>query len=153
MTNWTGKPLVSIFDIDGTISNPRHRLHFIEGKKKDWDSFYKACEGDAAIYPVIHILKALHRHGHEIWFFTGRRDNIRTETIRWLDRFDIPYHHLIMRPDSDRTEDYKLKRQWLDQYFKDDKHRIVAVYEDRSRNVKMFREEGLVCLQVADGDF
>lgn len=28
-----------IVDIDGTVADLRHRIHFIEGEKKDWDSF------------------------------------------------------------------------------------------------------------------
>lgn len=29
-----------IVDIDGTVADLSHRIHFIEGEKKDWDSFY-----------------------------------------------------------------------------------------------------------------
>ncbi len=30
---------------------------------------------------------------------------------------------------------------------------VVAVFDDRDRLVKMWRSVGVVCLQVADGDF
>lgn len=35
-----------IFDLDGTLCDITHRLHFIEGDNKDWDGFYKACPAD-----------------------------------------------------------------------------------------------------------
>lgn len=33
-----------IVDIDGTVADLSHRIHFIEGEKKDWDSFYNNVE-------------------------------------------------------------------------------------------------------------
>ena len=38
-----------VCDIDGTIANLSHRLHFIqpeEGGKKDWDSFFAGVSDD-----------------------------------------------------------------------------------------------------------
>ena len=34
-----------------------------------------------------------------------------------------------------------------------DKERLVAVFEDRDRMVKMWRAAGVPCFQVADGEF
>jgi len=33
-----------IFDLDGTLCDITHRLHFIEGDNKDWDGFYRGIE-------------------------------------------------------------------------------------------------------------
>ena len=35
-----------IVDIDGTIADCSHRLHYIKGEKKDWNSFFKAAGKD-----------------------------------------------------------------------------------------------------------
>lgn len=42
-----------IVDIDGTVADLSHRIHFIEGEKKDWDSFYNNVEKDKPIQHVI----------------------------------------------------------------------------------------------------
>lgn len=47
------KPKAYIFDIDGTIADCSHRLHFITGEHKNWDAFYDACLDDAPINDVI----------------------------------------------------------------------------------------------------
>lgn len=44
-----------IFDIDGTLADPKDRLHFL--KKKDWNSFYDDCLDDAPIHNVIYLLQ------------------------------------------------------------------------------------------------
>jgi hypothetical protein len=39
-------PPIYIFDLDGTIAHIDHRKHFIEGERKSWSRFYKACVDD-----------------------------------------------------------------------------------------------------------
>jgi hypothetical protein len=97
---------IIICDIDGTIANVQHRLHFIknpDGSKKsykdsDWDSFHKACVDDEPYRDVIEILRNLYDAGRragiegserEIYFFSGRNDSVRNETIAWM------YHHFL----------------------------------------------------------
>ena len=50
--------------------------------------------------------------------------------------------------------DDKLKQIWLDDLFpKKDKDKIVCIFDDRSKVVDMWRDNGLTCMQVAPGDF
>jgi len=35
--------MIYIFDIDGTLADVSHRLHYITGETKDWDAFFAAC--------------------------------------------------------------------------------------------------------------
>ena len=48
-----------IFDIDGTLADCSHRLHYISGENKDWDTFYKECVNDKPIMDVVEILWSL----------------------------------------------------------------------------------------------
>lgn len=48
-----------ILDLDGTVADLSHRLHFIQGDKKDYDSFYAAVGDDAPIDSVIHVVRSL----------------------------------------------------------------------------------------------
>ena len=67
-----------IFDIDGTLSDPSERLHFLE--KKDWDGFYNACMNDTPVHHVIYLLQELSKN-HSIYILTGRPEKIKDKTL------------------------------------------------------------------------
>jgi phosphoglycolate phosphatase-like HAD superfamily hydrolase len=59
-----------IFDLDGTLCDISHRLHFIENGNKDWDGFYAACPDDVPKPAMIafvdyHMLK----NSNDNWIF------------------------------------------------------------------------------------
>jgi hypothetical protein len=146
-----------IFDLDGTIALIDHRRHFVEGEKKDWDAFYQACDGDRFNWPVVRLLKRLYGHHPpieriEIW--SGRCESVRAKTLSWLERDELPYDRLRMRPKGDFTPDDELKRRWLDEHNAErgwDK--VSIVFDDRDKVVAMWRSQGICCCQVAPGDF
>ena len=37
---------VAVFDIDGVVADVRHRLHHIEGRRKDWVRFHESAVAD-----------------------------------------------------------------------------------------------------------
>jgi FMN phosphatase YigB (HAD superfamily) len=144
-----------IFDLDGTLANIEHRLHHInksQGKKPDWDSFHKACINDMPIWETIRVLNALHAVGHYIEIWSGRSDMVREETETWLANHGIQYHKLMMRFHGDYTPDHELKRSWL-RLVRANNQYPQLVFDDRSRLVQMWRDEQLICCQVAPGEF
>jgi phosphoglycolate phosphatase-like HAD superfamily hydrolase len=142
---------IVLFDLDGTLALIEHRLHFIEGKK-DWRKFFAACKDDLPNVPIIEVLRGLHKQGYRIWIVSGRSDEVKKETLDWLGKHAIPHERLIMRSFGDRTSDDVLKRSWL---VKDliPKDQVLMVFDDRDTVVAMWRAQGLVCAQVAPGDF
>ena len=62
------KSSVCIFDIDGTLANCDHRLHYVKNKPKNWDAFYSECMDDHVIWPVAEILE-LFRKNHLIYIY------------------------------------------------------------------------------------
>lgn len=40
---------VAVFDIEGVLSDPSHRLHYLEEHPKNWDSFYDEVGGDRGL--------------------------------------------------------------------------------------------------------
>lgn len=167
------KPLY-IFDLDGTLADIKHRRHHVEqpacpacgsikrcactGRapfKQNWSAFFRACGEDTPIKPVIDTLVHLHAAGADIWVWSGRSDEVKELTIDWLRNQGVMslVQQLRMRPEGDYTPDEKLKRSWYDAMSPQSKQRLVAVFDDRDRMVKMWRGLGVVCFQVADGDF
>lgn len=148
-----------VFDIDGTLANNDHRKHLIEGREdqgKDWDAFYDACDGDTPNRAVVELAKVLHKSGYTIDFWSGRMDqgDVRRKTSNWLQKHTGIYsYELRMRPKDDFTPDEELKRAWLNEVRNEYCLEPVFVVDDRDKVVKMWREEGITCFQVAEGDF
>ena len=142
---------IVLCDLDGTLSDTRHRERFVRQKPRDYDSFFAAAGDDEPIRPVIEVVNALARAGYEIHITTGRRDDTREVTKRWLEEHGVTYHRLMMREFHDHTPDDVLKRQWFESHYNPTD--VLCVLEDRNRVVKMRRELGVTCLHVAEGDF
>lgn len=147
-----------IFDIDGTLADCSHRLPLLNSDSPDkWNLFYKACPDDEPIIPVISVLNGLLRHGAEVLFFTGRSGSVWAETKQWLQRWTdytgSDGNRIYMRPEKDFRPDFELKHEWYSRLLPEDKHALVGVFEDRTRCVEMWRELGVTCFQVTNGDF
>jgi len=82
---------------------------------------------------------------------TGRGEEYREPTVAWLEKHNIPYDKLMLRPAKDFRSDAEIKKEMLEELQKD--YKVQYVLEDRDICVKMWRDNGLVCLQVAPGNF
>jgi len=152
-----------IFDLDGTLALCDHRLPVLEDTSLPgnarWDKFYAMCDRDEPNRSVIQVFGALSSQGNDIMIFTGRSEVVRKKTEQWLQRHLYPLGPwklppMLMRPEHDYQPDVELKRGWyLNQLDKYNRERLVAVFEDRSRVVKMWRDLGVTCFQVKDGEY
>lgn len=146
--------MIYLIDIDGTLANIEHRLHFIQQKPADWPGFFKACPGDTPIEEVIEVCKSLTSYGNSLIMVTGRSDEVRKETEDWLLKHGVLFNNLLMRKAGDYREDFIVKCELLDQILKErDLGEIGGVFEDRQQVVDMFRARGLRVFQVAPGNF
>jgi hypothetical protein len=57
-----------------------------------------------------------------------------------------------MRPQGSHTPDDVLKKAWLDELQAEGKS-VMCVFDDRDKVVKMWRDNGITCMQVNYGDF
>ena len=146
--------MIFLVDIDGTIADPKHRLHFIDTKPADWDGFFQACPDDLPIPEVIEVIRSLKLAGNHIVLVSGRSDAIKDKTTQWLEDFDVPFDDLYMRKAGDHREDNVVKAELLHQLsLVWDREQIRGVFEDRQQVVDMYRKEGLRVFQVAPGNF
>ena len=150
------KPKAIIVDIDGTIALRNNRSPF---------DYEKAGE-DRVDHRMQHLLHTLmNETEYDVFFVTGREDidECREITTQWVS--DNIYRHkwtnmgiqeenwrLLMRAKGDHRSDDVVKKEiyenkiapWWD---------VVAVFDDRDKVVKMWRDLGLLCCQVYYGDF
>ncbi len=154
--------MMVLFDLDGTLACCEHRQHHVRefdldcghAGKIDWDAFYAACVDDKPLYAAINTLIAFQNAGAEIQIWTGRSDIVRVETMKWLARYGVGAHLLKrMRPHGNHEPDTTLKMRWLDELILRENRKPDLVLEDRARVVRMWRDNGIPCFQVQDGEF
>ena len=145
-----------IFDLDGTLAliDKRRELSTKPNGKIDFDKLHdpSLIKHDKPNWPVIKMAQLFAEQGFNIVIFSGRSDTTESVTRQWLAKHGIPYHKLVMR-DNVRyfKPDEILKKQMLDDHLDIDD--VFCVVDDRQKVVDMWRENGLTCFQVAEGNF
>lgn len=89
---------------------------------------------------------------------SGRDDTCKDETLKWLADNHIPFDEFYMRDHTlvdekgNKLDDTIIKKNIYEDMIKP-RFNVRFVLDDRDRVVKMWREQGLKVLQVAEGDF
>jgi trehalose-6-phosphatase len=130
-----------ICDIDGTIAEIGDRGPF------HWEQVHL----DQPIHVIINLLRLL-ALVYAIILISGRSDESLDLTLAWLKEHDIPYHAVFLRKANDYRKDAIIKRELYTAEI-EPKYEVEFVLEDRNQVVEMWRDLGLVCLQVRPGDF
>lgn len=141
-------------DIDGSIADLKHRLHFIKGAHKNYDAFFDAMSEDAPIENVIEIVERLSVF-YSIVFISGRPDSHRKQTFDWLEKHVCDDPILCMRKAGDHRRDDIIKLELLDEILLDYNIRledVVGVIDDRPRVLAAWRSKGLTTFKVGDWD-
>lgn len=173
---WPDGPKESaiLCDLDGTMCNIEHRLHFVRPPKEwadeialakiekrknaydwkaDWKSFFFNLNADAVNEWCAEIVGKLSEN-NQIVYCSGRPDDYRRGTQHWLEDNSVNFHgtHLYMRHRGDHREDSIVKEMLLDFEILTRFKPYFAI-DDRARVVAMWRKRGIVTLACADGDF
>lgn len=151
---------IIVCDIDGTIADLSHRLHYIQDKKgnkldnPNWCMFFAECDVDKPIKNIIEMIEKL-SDTYDIVYCTGRTVATYDKTIKWLkENVKIKNFSLLMRKDGDYRPDTEIKTEALKSYLSfREKPEVAFILEDKNSMVKKWRELGYTCLQVADGNF
>ena len=146
----SSKKEIVIVDIDGTVSKVGERLKYLKAEKPDYDKFYDSCFEDEPIEKMVDLVDNL-QGIYEIVFCTGRREQVREVTERWLERNGL-FGKVLMRPNEDKRHDTEVKPEQLKKSGINIED-IAFVLEDRDSMVKEWRNIGLKCLQVDYGNF
>lgn len=141
-----------IVDIDGTVANTEHRIHYITNGHKDWAGWHANAHLDKPIEQMVELLEMAVTAGIQIVLCTGRDEKCREDTVGWFYDNNIPFDELYMRKAGDRRDDDTVKYELLQQ-IRADGYDPILVFDDRDRVVKMWRSQGLRCFQVQEGDF
>lgn len=141
--NREGFPAI-ICDIDGTLANNSHRSPYDLTK----------CESDSVVQHIKDLIDLERNNGTQIIFVSGRSEESRDNTTRWLESNSIKYECLYMRPKGDKSPDDSIKYEIFKKHILPQGLYIKYVLDDRNRVVDMWRNKlYLNCFQVNYGDF
>lgn len=142
-----------ICDIDGTIADISHRLHFVKQETKDWRGFFSTMDKDAVRKDTLEKLAEYQRQGYEILFVSARPDDYRTVTEAWLEQHvrhaGVEYVGLLMRNAGDRREDTVVKYNIWQNYLSN--YSIHVVIDDRPSILRMWQSLNLAVVDVGAG--
>lgn len=87
---------IAVFDLDGTLSDTRHRLHLVAARPKSWKAFFDAAPQDPPLPEGIRLaLEWAERC--ELGYVTGRPERCRQDTVDWLRDQGLPTGEVWMR--------------------------------------------------------
>jgi predicted kinase len=144
-----GFPNCIIVDIDGTLAHITDRSPY-DYSKVSTDTVDPVVRDIIRKYTTTNIMEEVPQA--YIIVLSGRESSCRVDTEQWLKDNQVPFDELYMRQTGDMREDSIVKKELFDTYI-DPRYNVLFVLDDRDRVVKMWREQGLKVLQVAEGDF
>nr|DAV53531.1 MAG TPA: polynucleotide kinase [Caudoviricetes sp.] len=130
-----------ICDIDGTLAHMHNRSPY------DWSKVGED-KADISISWLVNALSA----SVSVILVSGRDECCRKETENWLSENCVHYTRLLMRKAGDNRPDEVVKKEMFNMAIRDT-YNVRLVLDDRNKVVDMWRQMGLKCLQVAEGDF
>lgn len=134
---------IFLCDVDGTIALMSDRSPF------DWSRVNE----DKPNHKLIFILQKLIKHNRVV-FMSGRDHCCKQHTIDWINNhieLEEPVE-IYMRPTGDNRKDSIVKEELFRKYIEPN-YNVITVWDDRDQVVRMWRNIGLTCFQVAEGIF
>lgn len=141
-----------LVDLDGTLCDVDHRVHHVQGDKKNWKAFNQLLVHDKLNHWCFELMEAMTTRGYKIIFVTGRNELLRAPTEEWLVKHSVKYEHLYMRGILDNREDADVKED-IYTLMIEQKYQVLFVVDDRKSVVDRWRKLDLICLQCAPGNF
>jgi len=136
-----------VFDLDGTLADDMKWEKKHKAKNGKHPGFaIEAMEVDTH-GKIVDKLREAKEDGKNVVILTARSAHYREETKKWLHKHDIPYDALVMRPTDNKESDKEVKRELLEEDILP-KFDVDKAYDDKMKNVKMFRKLGIDAKKV-----
>lgn len=145
------EPAAAVFDLDGTLTDTRHRNHWIEGKPRQWEQFFAAAGLDEAHPEGLAALRTAHEAGLAIVYLSGRPERTRDATEAWLRRHDCPAGPVLLRSDRDRSPAAEIKLRALRRLAQ--QQRLALLVDDDPAVVDAIRRHPELVEQVLLADW
>ena len=135
-----------VVDIDGVIADVRHRLHFLAGRRRDWDGFFAAAPEDPPLAEGRSEIERAIDDGLSVVYLTGRPERCRASTDAWLAQHGFPSAPLHMRGERDRRPARVFKVDILREL--DATADVIRVIDDDDAVVRAIRAAGFTVVHA-----
>ena len=135
-----------VFDLDGTIADTEDPN---ANHKTNHDGFRNHARNASTFPEMVDKVRKAKEKGMDVVILTARSAHYRKDTKEWLNEHNIPYDALYMRPVDDDRKDKVVKRSLLKKEILPD-FNVKKAFDDKKKNVKMFRKQGIKAEQVND---
>ena len=144
-------PRAIICDLDGTLA--------LMNGRNPYDA--STCDEDLLNEAVAQCVLAMHYSGRKIIFMSGRDSKYKAQTIKFIEQhmlvegengIQVMPYELFMRATNDSRRDSIVKAELFAEHVKD-KYYVEFAIDDRDQIVREWRKMGLICFQVAYGNF
>lgn len=143
---------VIVFDVDGTLADIEHRMHWIDNKPKNWNAFFSVQHEDPPHEEIVWLAKRLNDADTHILICSGRSNKFRKVTEDWLLEQGISFDEVFMRKIDDFRPDSIVKVELLAEIREKYGEPYLWV-DDRKTVVEAIRNAGVRVLQVCEGDY
>lgn len=150
-------PDVVIFDLDGCISDDRHRRGLLprvpehhENTEEDYEAYHAKAHLDTKLVAFSEFVSVCKVPGMIPLVVTARPESERERTWDWLRQaagdLDMSRVHLLMRPHGDRTHSPLLKPSLIHEWaaFRNWQMRFIGAYDDREDVLRAYVATGIV---------
>ena len=90
------KPQAIIFDLDGTLCDCEHRVHFMRERPKRREEFHSACVFDKVVPACKALIDMAEEKGIKVILLSARPARFKPQTEEWLTKNNIHYDQLIL---------------------------------------------------------
>ena len=134
------RPALATIDLDGVVSDTRHRLHHLQSRPKNWDAFFDEARQDAVLAEGLGVARTLAEQA-EIVYLTGRPERCRADTEEWLREHDLPPGRVLMRRPGDRRPAALVKAGIWRRLSRT--HRLVMAVDDDPKVIEQAQRAGI----------
>jgi predicted kinase len=142
------KPTIA-FDADGTLVDVSSIASLVKGKYRDFDLFHRKSLWSNPNQEVLDLAYEANDKGFKVIVVTAREERYRDVTQAWMDKFNVPYENIFMRPMDDRRPDHIVKNEMFSQI--NSFYDVVHFVDDRKDIADVWKQNGVETTLVPGG--
>ena len=133
-----------IFDLEGTLSNSKHREHL----RPDWDKFHELFPKDEPIGAICDLFRIL-QNASDVIILTGMMERHREMAEHWVNKNNLFPSSMLMRGNQDLTPSPEYKLNIITTI--SNNFNIDMVYDDRIDIVETLLTNNIPAIRVNNG--